>query len=171
MKAELDAGKISEVLGHKGNPTEALKKLYRLCLIADTMSSKLTEFEMLTLMRFDDTYSNIVRDDEATNNGNSSGSLSKLKQLAGAGAYQFTKYPVCFANLERFAQLLRVSKRLASRQTGEFMSGNDAGKILLLEKDMKELGETIKKREAKIRELNEKIVDITAKCEAYADEV
>lgn len=64
MKAELDSDKLCEILGHKGNSGEALKKLFRLCMISDFMSTKLTEFEVLSLLRFDESYSNLVKDEE-----------------------------------------------------------------------------------------------------------
>lgn len=80
MKAEIDTEKLCDALGQKGNPEEALKKLFRLCLISDFMSTKLTEFEMLSLMRFDESYSNLVKDDESQSGGSA---VSKLKMIGG----------------------------------------------------------------------------------------
>lgn len=45
------------------------------------------------------------------------------------------------------------------------MSGNDTEKIQILEREMKELKETIRKRDSSIKDLNEKIVDLTTKLE------
>ena len=63
LKAEIDLEKLTEVLGCKGDAEESLKKLFRLCQVADVVSNKLTEFEMLTLMRYDDSYNNLVKED------------------------------------------------------------------------------------------------------------
>lgn len=48
------------------------------------MSTKLTEFEMLSLMRFDESYSNLVKDDESQASGST---ISKLKMIGGSGTY------------------------------------------------------------------------------------
>ena len=65
MKEEIDVEKVCEVLGHKGNSSEALKKLFKLCMISDIMQTKLTEYEILHLMRFDESYCNLVKEDES----------------------------------------------------------------------------------------------------------
>lgn len=46
---------------------EALKKLYKMCLIFEMVAIKLTEFEMITLMRYDDTFNNIVKEEVSNN--------------------------------------------------------------------------------------------------------
>lgn len=66
MKAELDSDKLCEILGHKGNSEESLKKLFRLCMISDLMSTKLTEFEILSLLRYDESYSNLVKEEDTS---------------------------------------------------------------------------------------------------------
>lgn len=65
---------------------------------------------MLTMMRFDDSYSNLVKEEPAQG-----GQVSKLKMITGGGTYQFSKFPICFANLERFVSLLKMAKKQASR--------------------------------------------------------
>ncbi|EAR85068.1 hypothetical protein TTHERM_00530200 (macronuclear) [Tetrahymena thermophila SB210] len=165
VKADLDVNKITEALGQKGNTEEALKKLYKLCLIFEIVANKLTEFEMVSLMRYDDTYSNLVKDEPQANQ------LSKLKMIAGQGQYQFSKFSICFANMERFASLIRASKKIASKQTGTFMTDNQNDKLTILESSIKELKETIRKRDFRIKELNEKIVDLETKIEQQQKEL
>ena len=78
------------MLGVKDS-TEGLKKLYKMVSLFDLMASKVTEYELVYLLKYDDIFKNITKDLNIQG--------TKLNSLAGGVI--LSKFTPSLANLER----------------------------------------------------------------------
>ena len=105
---ELDPASIVKLLGTQDYP-EALAKLYRIIGSLEIMMLKYTEYEILSFLKYDDSFTNLMKRSTLKDDS------SRIHNL-GIGI-NVQRFQVALTNLDRLENLFTIASRVVSKKT------------------------------------------------------
>ncbi|KRX04251.1 hypothetical protein PPERSA_11375 [Pseudocohnilembus persalinus] len=140
LSQNLDEKQLLETL-KVSSAEEGMKKLYKIAAIMDVMINKIHEYDIIYLLRYDETYNTLMKNASSSNN-------TKFNMLSQG--VDTKKFLPAQANLERLVDMFA----LCAKQNQDRMSSTGGFSSIGLDKGPKFTAEGIKNRDDMIRYLD-----------------